>query len=226
MLPPRGSRIQLASRQSVPRRERLRWRSGCTPVTGFAFKTQPVCVKRPGHAALSNSESGVRTSSISISGMLGPQRADPSRQKELRTEVEVNCLLTHLQQGSISGGGECDMSLHAEEECPVSPSLLGRLYHSSPEGLAVLVETVPSQVLATLAFYCYRRVHLEGIGLAIASTCTEAELVHELGRVGRDLFAQAQSATNKLVAPQSMPPKSRRGVTLATGPLWKPPSLS
>ena len=144
----------------------------------------------------------------------------------LRTEVEVNCLLTHLQQGSISGGGECDMSLHAEEECPVSPSLLGRLYHSSPEGLAVLVETVPSQVRATLAFYCYRRVHLEGIGLAIASTCTESELVHELGRVGRDLFAQAQSATNKLVAPQSMPPKSRRGVTLATGPLWKPPSLS
>ena len=117
------------------------------------------------------------------------------------------------------------MSLLAEEECPVSPSLLGRLYSSSPEGLAVLVRTVPPQVRASLAFFCYRRAHLESIGLAVAGTCTEAELVHELGQIGKDLFAQAQNATEQIAAPERVA-KSRRGVTLACGPLWKPPSLS
>jgi hypothetical protein len=117
------------------------------------------------------------------------------------------------------------MSVLAEDECPVSPSLLGRLYSSSPEGLAVLVRTVPPQVRATLAFFCYRRAHLESIGLAVAATCTEAELVHELGQIGKDVFAQAQAATEQIVVPERVP-KSRRGVTLASGPLWKPPGPS
>jgi len=115
------------------------------------------------------------------------------------------------------------MSLAVEEECPVSLSLLGRLYRSSPEGLAVLVSTVPSQVRATLALYCYRRAHLQSIGLAIASTCSQAELVHELGRVGHDLFAQAQA--EQPTSPKPTLAKSQRGVTLATGRLWQPPSL-
>jgi len=35
------------------------------------------------------------------------------------------------------------MNLAAEELCPVAESLLGQLYRSSPEGVAVLIETVP-----------------------------------------------------------------------------------
>jgi hypothetical protein len=93
------------------------------------------------------------------------------------------------------------MNVRADEECPVPLSVLGQLYRSSPEGLTVLVRTVPPHARATLAFYCYRRAHLQGIGLAIAGTCTEAELVHELGRIGKDLFAQAQAATEQLGSP-------------------------
>jgi hypothetical protein len=117
------------------------------------------------------------------------------------------------------------MNMHGEEECPVPISLLGQLYRSSPEGLAVLTRTVPPNARATLAFYCYRRAHLQNIGLAIAGTCTEAELVDRLGRVGHDVFAHAQEAAGQTSMPQPALAKSRRGVTLASGPLWQPPVM-
>jgi hypothetical protein len=47
---------------------------------------------------------------------------------------------------------------------PVSDRVLGRLYRASPEGLAVLVKTVPPQTRAALAVYCLHREHLSSIG--------------------------------------------------------------
>lgn len=79
----------------------------------------------------------------------------------------------------------------AEEFCPVSDDLLGRLYRASPEGLAVLVETVPPATRAALAYYCSRRAHLEQIGFVIAATCREQDLYDHAGRAGLDLFARA-----------------------------------
>ena len=113
------------------------------------------------------------------------------------------------------------MALSAEEFCPVSEDLLGRLYRASPEGVAVLIKTVPDGLRAALAHYCSRRAHLETLGLAIASTCSEQDLYAEAGRYGRELFAKAQAAF------VSEPPKNRskRGVTLASGPLWQPVPL-
>lgn len=112
------------------------------------------------------------------------------------------------------------MSFPAEHFCPVSDRLLGRLYRSSPEGIATLVRTVPTNTRAMLAYYCSRRVHLQALGYVIARTCTEEDLYDVAGRAGWDLFAQAQ-AVDAAEPPQT---KGRHAVTLASGALWKIPS--
>ena len=113
------------------------------------------------------------------------------------------------------------MALPSEEFCPVSDKLLGRLYRSSPEGLVVLVRTVPPNTRAMLAYYCSRRAHLESLGFYIARTCSQEDLYDVAGRAGWDLFARAQAEAVKIAEPPK--PKSRHGVTLATGPLWTIP---
>jgi hypothetical protein len=113
------------------------------------------------------------------------------------------------------------MSLLAEEFCPVSDALLGRLYRASPDGLSLLVKSVPPETRAALAFYCYRRAHLESIGLAIAATCDEWDLTNHAGRAGLELFAKSR-------APCCAPAgeiNTRKNVTLASGALWSPPSF-
>ena len=57
------------------------------------------------------------------------------------------------------------------DPCPVPDEMLGELYRASKAGLPELIATVSPDVRAALALYCYRRGHLKGIGLAIASTC-------------------------------------------------------
>jgi hypothetical protein len=64
-----------------------------------------------------------------------------------------------------------------------------------------------------LALFCYHRSHLHSLGLAIAATCDEDDLV----RVGAALFARSQEAPKP--APLASPNANRRKVTLATGPL-------
>jgi len=116
------------------------------------------------------------------------------------------------------------MSLPDEHFCPVSESLFGRLYRSSPEGLATLVETVPPDTRAMLAYYCSRRAHLESLSLVIAATCTPEQLYDVAGRAGWDLHSRAQAEAKKATEPPK--PKSRHGVTLASGPLWKIPDIA
>ena len=116
------------------------------------------------------------------------------------------------------------MSLSDEHFCPVSESLFGRLYRSSPEGIAALVNTVPPNTRAMLAYYCSRRAHLESLGLVIAATCTPEQLYDVAGRAGWDLHTRAQAEATK--PDELRKPKSRQGVTLASGPLWKIPNIS
>ena len=56
-----------------------------------------------------------------------------------------------------------------DDDCPVSENLIGQLYRAKAHGLNQLVETVPAKTRALLALYCYRRTHLQSIGLAIAA---------------------------------------------------------
>jgi hypothetical protein len=71
---------------------------------------------------------------------------------------------------------------------PVSDSILGRLYRASPEGLAVLVKTVPPQTRAALAVYCLHRENLSSIGLAIAASCERHELLCQGGSAVLDII--------------------------------------
>src|SRR3974377_301797 len=111
----------------------------------------------------------------------------------------------------ISNSAEAGMNLAAEELCPVAESLLWQLYRSSPEGVAVLIETAPPLKRAALAVLCDRRAHLEGLGLAIAVTCSEDDLSIVGGRAGSTLLERAKAAGSAPVIQIS----SRKRVTLA-----------
>jgi len=100
--------------------------------------------------------------------------------------------------------------------CPVRDELLGEMYRANENGLPQLVESVSSEVRAMLALFCYRRSHLHALALAIASSCTERELIQLGGRVGSTLYALSRDA------PRSVPSSAygnRKPITLSTKPL-------
>ncbi len=103
------------------------------------------------------------------------------------------------------------------DSCPVGDDLLGAMYRANENGLPQLVETVSSDVRAMLALFCYRRSHLHSLALAIASSCSERELIRFGGRVGSVLYALAQEAPAVRPAPSSY--GSRKPITLSTKPL-------
>jgi hypothetical protein len=102
-------------------------------------------------------------------------------------------------------------SRKVKEPSPVSDSFLGRLYRASPEGLAVLVKTVPPQTRAALAVYCLHREPLSSLGLAIAASCER-----------RDLLSQGGSAVLDII--QKLKAPKRRSATIANSPPPKFPS--
>jgi hypothetical protein len=113
------------------------------------------------------------------------------------------------------------MTLLTEEFCPVAESLLGHLYRSSPEGVAALIKTVPPRTRAVLAMYCYRRAHLQTLGLSVAESCSEHDLEEVGGSMGNELLARARAG----VGPLEIQLKTKKGITLASGPLWSPTPL-
>ena len=101
--------------------------------------------------------------------------------------------------------------------CPVRDELLGEMYRASEHGLPKLVESVSPQVRAMLALFCYRRSHLHQLALAIATSCTERELIEIGGRVGSTLYALSREpAARASVATSS---NGRKPITLSTKPL-------
>ena len=101
------------------------------------------------------------------------------------------------------------------ERCPVRDELLGEMYRANEHGLARLVDSVSSDVRAQLALFCYRRSHLHSLALAIASSCSERDLIQSGGRVGASLYAQSRQP-----AERSRPAASgRKPITLSTKPL-------
>jgi hypothetical protein len=105
------------------------------------------------------------------------------------------------------------------DPCPVTDDLLGELYRANKNGLAELIATVSPDVRAALALYCYRRGHMKGIGLAIASTCDLYDLETAGGTAGAALFARSREATP--AAPVASQYVARQKITLASGSLRK-----
>jgi hypothetical protein len=110
-----------------------------------------------------------------------------------------------------------------EESCPVRDELLGELYAASKLGLSALVATVPPDTRAMLALFCYRRSHLQTLGLAIAASCHEEDLVRTGGKLGAIVFARSKEAPQPEPIDPRHPP--RRKVTLSTGPLRTMPPI-
>jgi len=65
-----------------------------------------------------------------------------------------------------------------------------------------------------LALYCYRRTHLQTIGLAIATSCSESELRDLGGHPGTVLSEKARQAPGQ-VEPTHY--QRRQKITLSTG---------
>ena len=105
------------------------------------------------------------------------------------------------------------------DPCPVTDDLLGELYRANKNGLPELIATVSPDVRAALAMYCYRRGHLKGIGLAIASTCDIYDLETVGGTAGAALFARSREAAP--AAPVASQYVARQKITLASGSLRK-----
>jgi len=76
---------------------------------------------------------------------------------------------------------------------PVSNSVLGRLSRASPEGLAVLVKTVPPQTRAALAVYCLHHQPLSSVGLAIAESCERRDLLCQGGSAVLDIIEKLRA---------------------------------
>jgi hypothetical protein len=109
------------------------------------------------------------------------------------------------------------------DSCPVPESLLGEMYRANENGLPLLVETVSSDVRAMLALFCYRRAHLHGLAISIASTCSERELIQIGGRVGSSLYALSREAPS--VRPAAPSYGHRKPITLSTKPLSPLPPM-
>ncbi len=101
--------------------------------------------------------------------------------------------------------------------CPVGDELLGEMYRASEHGLPQLVESVSPEVRAMLALFCYRRSHLHQLALAIASSCTERELIEIGGRVGSTLYGLSREPAGR--ASTSTSHNGRKPITLSTKPL-------
>ena len=101
--------------------------------------------------------------------------------------------------------------------CPVRDELLGEMYRANENGLQRLVESVSSEVRAMLALFCYRRSHLRALALAIATSCSERELVELGGRVGSTLYALSREPSGRSAPSSSY--GNRKPITLSTKPL-------
>lgn len=100
--------------------------------------------------------------------------------------------------------------------CPVNDDLLGAMYRAHASGLAELTASVPDDIRAMLALFCYRRNHLHGLGLAIAASCSERDLVQQGGRAGAVLYALSREAPQP---GRKVAANGRHGITLSTAPL-------
>jgi hypothetical protein len=103
------------------------------------------------------------------------------------------------------------------DSCPVQDELLGEMYRTSPSGLPQLVASLSSEVRARLALFCYRKSHLHGLALSIATSCSERELNQLGGRVGSTLYALSREPAARSVPSSSY--GNRKPITLSTKPL-------
>jgi hypothetical protein len=84
----------------------------------------------------------------------------------------------------------------------ISEDVVGRLHRSNGRDVDQILADFPEEQRARLALFCYGRVHMREIGLAVAATCELGSLVDAGGHAGRTLYMMARerpvSATKPL----------------------------
>jgi len=90
------------------------------------------------------------------------------------------------------------------ELCPVPDNVFTLIHRATPTEAIAIAKLLPDVQRAKLAFFCYARAHLRECGRAIATACSEEDLVREGGIVAhaiiaqRSLLAVAQKAGSKI----------------------------
>jgi hypothetical protein len=140
----------------------------------------------------------------------------------LRRDLEIKAV---LRPARIQRRAHFSYNSTREELCDVLTRrrclscprrLLGELHHANDRFIPGFVSTLAPDIRASLALFCYRRNHLHSMGLAIAASCNEADLVREGGGAGAFLF----TCSKKLSREQALSSRvGRRKVTLSTGVL-------
>jgi hypothetical protein len=105
---------------------------------------------------------------------------------------------------------ECPL---ADDLCPISDEFMGELFRANDLFVPSFVSTLAPDIRALLALFCYRRSHLYSMGLGIAASCDEDNLVRAGGRVGAFLFASSRERVSRIAL---SPRGNRRKITLAT----------
>ncbi|MEH3144903.1 MAG: hypothetical protein PGN34_06050 [Methylobacterium frigidaeris] len=102
--------------------------------------------------------------------------------------------------------------LLTDAECPVPLETLGAIYRGDREEVDAIVAGIPPRTRARLASYLYSKSHLHAIGLRVAATCDEFDLVQVSGVAGAVLYAQSRTRTARTA--EGRTPTTRR-VSLA-----------
>lgn len=84
-------------------------------------------------------------------------------------------------------------ALSLRSPASICEEVIERFYTSHQHGLAEFVSTMSEEERVNAAVYCYGRVHLRNIALAIAATCDRAALIEAAGKIMGDiLFSQSR----------------------------------
>ncbi|MBC8128688.1 MAG: hypothetical protein H7Y08_00020 [Rhizobiaceae bacterium] len=81
-----------------------------------------------------------------------------------------------------------------EAACPVPLDLLALMLRSDETRMRETVLLIAPTQRATLAVFCYGRVHLRALGFQIAALCDERSLSKVAGALGAVLFDQSREA--------------------------------
>lgn len=124
--------------------------------------------------------------------------------------------MSWLPSGGYSVLSDCRI-LDDDDACPVCEQLLAKLSSADECSLRGMLEDLEPEIKSALAFFCYRRAHLQIVGLAIAACCNESELISFGGNAGAVLFARSREECGSV--PTVPTCSMRRKITLASGPM-------
>ncbi len=99
-----------------------------------------------------------------------------------------------------------------DQQRNVSEDVVGKLHRSNGRDVDQILADFSEEQRARLALFCYGRVHMREIGLAVAATCEIGSLVDAGGHAGQTLYLMARERP----VPTAKPFTGRYQITLAT----------